>query len=132
MDRVGLFLAAVSAAGLDDRGPSCGRIISDFASGWGVLASTPAALRPLRRGCASVQRIWEEEAAQIGVCVAVLKGRNRTARVAAARHEAWRRMMDERGMSLKEIGRPSGHHHTSVLHGVRQARMRRAGRDYER
>lgn len=43
---------------------------------------------------------------------------SRKAPVVAARNEFWRWLRGE-GYSLPEIGRHTGHHHTTVLHGIR-------------
>ena len=44
--------------------------------------------------------------------------------VAHARQEMFRRLHDRHGWSLSRIGRCVGRDHTTVLHGVRQARKR--------
>ena len=132
MDRVALFLGALASAGLEDRSAGRGDVVSDYSSAWAMLACLPASLRPMRRGCPSPQQIWREEAEAAGITLEAIKGKRRTARLVTARHEAWRRMVDERGMTLSGIGRLTGHNHTSVMHGVERARERRAGFDYER
>lgn len=60
-----------------------------------------------------------------GVSVGDVCGRGRTKTVAATRRAIWIDMRDM-GLSLTEIGRLFGRHHTSILQGVNEARREKA------
>jgi chromosomal replication initiation ATPase DnaA len=57
-------------------------------------------------------------AAKHGVTVADIMGARRTAKISAARFEAFADCRP--GRSLPRIGRFFGRHHTAVMHGIRR------------
>jgi hypothetical protein len=76
----------------------------------------------------TLEQIARDVAARTGVPLALVRGRGRTARVVAARHEIWRRAHLEAGMTLEEIGRAFDRDHSTVSYAVTKLK-RRAARD---
>jgi hypothetical protein len=62
--------------------------------------------------------IVAECAHALGADHGAVLGRSRSRTSALARRFAWWRLYDERGLSYPEIGRASGHDHTTVRAGV--------------
>lgn len=52
-----------------------------------------------------------------------IKSHTRRAHIVLARWDAWKRAHDQ-GVPLAEIGRLTGRHHTSILHGIREFEAR--------
>lgn len=73
-----------------------------------------------RRVMAAVERASREH----GIGIAEIMGHVRTAPISQARHDAIMYARDE-GISLPRIADALNKHHTSIMHGDRQARLRR-------
>lgn len=71
---------------------------------------------PARR---PVRDIAIEVSAETGIPVADIYGRSRRAPIVRARRMVWQRARSQ-GLSLPQIGRTTGHDHTTVLHGLRR------------
>ena len=59
-----------------------------------------------------------------GVPFKAIMARDRTPPVAAARQDAYRALVDAYGLPKAQVGRIFQRDHTTVLHGIRQARQR--------
>lgn len=76
------------------------------------------------RGRASIRQFTREVCAEAGVEMRLVMGRNRTAPICRLREVIWHRAYAE-GFSLSQIGRVFGRHHATILHGIRNERLRR-------
>jgi chromosomal replication initiation ATPase DnaA len=74
-----------------------------------------------------VSTVLHATAERFGVTVEQITGSRRFARYTIARHDAWYRLHDLYGLSLREISERFGVDHASVLYGVRRARAWHAG-----
>lgn len=71
-----------------------------------------------------LQEVIDEVCRDHDVTAADVRGRGRTKRVAAARHEIWARLL-ALGWSSVEVGRVWGCDHSSVLAGAKNVARRR-------
>jgi chromosomal replication initiation ATPase DnaA len=71
-------------------------------------------------------RIVEDVAKKYQVTIRHLMNPGKDKRLVRARWEMFYRMHVEVGLSLNEIGRRTGKHHTTVMHGVRRYKQEKA------
>jgi len=88
------------------------------------IAGTPVppawAMGPAARRM-TIREIADEVSDRTGIPVHYILGKRRFAHIAKARREVWL-IAHSNGMSLPRIAEVTGHHHTSVLAGIRRAR----------
>lgn len=65
-----------------------------------------------------------------GVAYAEIMRQGKTPRVVAARREYWFRLVFDLSYSLPRAARVTGHHHTTVLHGLRVFAQEHFGTPY--
>lgn len=82
-----------------------------------TLPTFPATDRTVRGRREIVMQTMLDVAAEHHVKATDIAGKVRQAPIVAARWEVWRRLRDL-GWSMAEIGRRTGHDHTSVMHGL--------------
>ena len=81
------------------------------------VARAEAISPKLRR--ATVKGIAAHVSDLTGIPVDMILGTSRKAQVKAARHLTWA-IARRQGMSLPQIAAASGHHHTTVMEGIRR------------
>ena len=79
---------------------------------------------------ASIASIIRKTASEHGLSASQITGRNRTARVAKARHEAVLRVHETGRYTFSQIGREfGGRDHTTMLNSIKRGRELRARHD---
>jgi chromosomal replication initiation ATPase DnaA len=67
-------------------------------------------------------------AAEVGIPFKDLKSPSKKRRLVGPRHHFWWLLVKREGFSLERAGRVTGHHHTTVLYGIRQYQARMSER----
>lgn len=98
-------------------------VISDLIARVSALEAEIASCKKPRRP-QPVRDIVRAVAAEYGVSAVDILGPSRERVVSIPRQEAMRRAYED-GLTLAEIGRALGRDHTTVMHGIAVARLRR-------
>lgn len=78
----------------------------------------------------ATRRILEEEAARAKTTIDQIKGHSRKSHIVAARWAVMRRLRNDLGMTLSQVGRVVNRDHTSVLYALERMGARHLHQDY--